>query len=510
MPYLAQIHQTLPRLLALFDNDAASATYGMGDRFHWAWGLIDFGNGTFQGAANGLARLLVENLLPDSFTETHILKRIDSMFTAAGRLRRKDGSMEEAFPYEGSFCVTALVAYDLLTAVELLNERLDAATKKRYLSTIQPMINYLQHAEETHAFISNHLATAVAALFKWCELTGDSSRNRAEEILGRIFSEQSEEGWYREYEGADPGYQTLCSYYLADVMRMRGGADLKDSLVRSMRFLWHFAHLDGSFGGIYGSRNTRFYYPAGVEFLAAEMPEAAALAKYMRKSIARQSVVSLMAMDEPNLIPMFNSYCWAAVEARPIPEELALPSHSKETFRRYWPASGLLVERGAKHYTIVSGRKGGVVYHYRDAHPPVINTGLLFKSDGGTLFSTQSMLGKTKVSVNEDEIVIESEIKPVTQQLPKPWQFIILRLLNITLMRFRYPREKVKQMLVKMLISGEKKSFGINRRVIHLGFDLKIQDQSSPQPGLTQISVTGPFSAIHMASQGYWQAQDEA
>jgi hypothetical protein len=116
--YLEYIDANLPRLLALYDNNAASKTYGMGDRFFWSWKLIDFANGTFQGASNGLARLLIHGLLPVNISETSILKRIDSMFRAAARLCRRNGSMEEAFPYESSFCVTALVAYDLLTAVE--------------------------------------------------------------------------------------------------------------------------------------------------------------------------------------------------------------------------------------------------------------------------------------------------------------------------------------------------------------------------------------------------------
>ena len=47
-PYLKEIRANLPRLLSLFDNDRTSFSYGIGDRYHWAWGLIDFGNGTFQ------------------------------------------------------------------------------------------------------------------------------------------------------------------------------------------------------------------------------------------------------------------------------------------------------------------------------------------------------------------------------------------------------------------------------------------------------------------------------
>jgi len=507
--YREQIYQTLPRLLALYDYEQASTSYGVGDRFHWAWGLIDFGNGTFQGAANGLARLLANHLLPEGYSETAIMNRINAMYHGAEHLSRKDGSMEEAFPYEGSFCVTALVAYDLLTALELISCRLDNNTRKRYLSVVRPMIAFLHAAEETHAFISNHLATAVGALYKWHKLTGENSENRAAEILGRILAEQSEEGWYREYEGADPGYQSLCTYYLADVLRMTNNTKLRESLECSLRFLWHFIHPDGSFGGIYGSRNTRFYYPAGIECLADQIPEAASLARFMRESIKRQTVVTLTSMDEANLIPMFNSYCWAATLEKEIFGTSEIPCRDPIPFRRYWPASGLLVDRGEKHYTIIAGRKGGIVYHYCDGKSPCIDSGLLFKSENGNLFSTQVLAKKNAIVLKDDKMIIQSEIKPVTKQLPKPWQFVILRFLNITIMRFRYPRELIKKMLVRILITGSRRSFGHNHRMIQLGHNLKIVDQPSPAAGLRQIPATGLFSAIHMASQGYWQAQDE-
>ena len=53
------------------------------------------------------------------------------------------------------------------------------------------------------------------------------------------------------------------------------------------------------------------------ELLRNEIPEAGALADFMRKSIASHTTVTLETMDESNLIPMFNSYCIAsgAVEA---------------------------------------------------------------------------------------------------------------------------------------------------------------------------------------------------
>lgn len=506
--YREQVAAALPRLLALFDSDPSSPSYGMGDRRHWAWGLSDFANGTFQGAANGLARLVRGELLPPGIAAESAMRRIDSLFDATARIRRRDGSLEEAFPYEGSYCVTALGAYDLLTAIELVGDRWPDARREALLGTIAPMIRFLERSDETHALISNHLATAVAAFAKWQRLTGEPPRRRGEELLARILDNQSDEGWYCEYGGADPGYQTLCTYYLADVLLLTQDERLARSLAASVRFIWHFAHPDGSFGGLYGSRNTRFFYPAGFELLAGRVPEAAALAAAMRRSIAEQRVVTLAAMDEPNLVPMFNAYCWAAASAGELPEADPLPCRAAP-FRRHWPAAGLLVDRGAGHYTVVGTRKGGVVYHFPGEGPAWIDAGLVYRGPGGRRISTQALAAREDAAVEGDEIVVASDFQPVTKRLPKPWQLLLLRLLNVTLMRNMALREWIKRRLVRMLITGGGGGLGRNRRRIRLGERLSVDDEADVPGGWEPVSPGAAFTAIHMASQGYWQRQDD-
>ena len=93
--YLYQVEKNLPRLLSLFDTDQTNASYGLGDRYHWAWGLIDFANGTFQGAVHGLARLWVSGQWPYPTNKIDFICRINSMFKGAKILIKKDGSLEE-------------------------------------------------------------------------------------------------------------------------------------------------------------------------------------------------------------------------------------------------------------------------------------------------------------------------------------------------------------------------------------------------------------------------------
>jgi hypothetical protein len=489
----------------------------MGDRYRWAWKLIDFGNGTFQGAAHGLARLLKHNLLPKHFSPRAIERRIDALFRGADSLRYPNGSFEEAFPFESSFCVTALVAYDLLTAIEILKPNLDLEVQTRYLDIIRPAISFLHQAEETHAFISNHLATAAVVLYKWSALTNEPGEQRGQEILERILSEQSPEGWFREYEGADPGYQSLATYYLADLHRLRPDLKLLDSLQRSIQFLWHFAHPDGSFGGYYGSRNTRFYYPAGLEALAPEIPEAAALADFMRGSIRDLTVVTLTAIDDPNLIPTFNAYCWAAalhgeqetLESETLP---LIPALSDSTWRSQFTEAGLIVDKGTKHYTIVSWHKSGVCYHFpSETGKPWIDVGVVAISPNGQYFSSQAYQAHNSMQLDGDTLTVTAPLVAMHQQLPSPLQFIILRLLNVTIMRSLVLGNLVKKFLVRLLITGQRVAPVSNRRTIHLGANLNIKDSWKEEQGkgFNRIEVKYPFSAIHMASQGYWQCQDE-
>jgi hypothetical protein len=517
-PYSEALQWNLPRVLALFDSDKTSISYGQGDRYHWAWGLIDFGNGTFQGVAHGISRLWKHKLWPYNTPKELFIERIDSLFTGAENLMRKDGSLEEAFPNEGSFCVTALAAFDLLCTISLLGDDIDEAIEQRWLKIVEPMIAFLIKSDETHSIISNHLATAVAALTRWHQYTQDqASECRAEELLERILIHQSSEGWFKEYEGADPGYQSLCIYYLADAHKNRPDWKLLEPLRRSIQFIWYFAHPDGSFGGTYGSRCTRFYYPAGVLSLVDQIPEAKALAAGMGESISNQQVVTLSAIDEPNLVPMFNAYCWAAALVQEghgefkLEQEMALmlPAYSNVSFRKHFPKAGLIIDRGDSHYTIFSYHKGGVFYHFVKNELKMINAGVVVINNRGKFGSTQSWNGNNSIELDDERITVHAKFAAMPKQLPTPWKFLILRSLCVTLFRSSKMREWIKQLLVRLLITGVKQWSGSNKRTIYFGKELKLYDKTDVPLGCEIHSNVNDFVSIHMASQGYWQLQDE-
>jgi hypothetical protein len=514
--YLFEVKNNLPRILSLIDNDPTSKSYGLGDRYFWAWGLTDFGNATFQGCAHGLSRLWVSGLWPYDSSEDSFVKRIQSIFAGTKFLTRKDGSLEEAFPNEGSYCVTALVAFDLLVTIDLLSEKINDVQRQEFIEIVRPLIIYLKKSDETHAIISNHLATAVAALSRWDILVGDlNAFKKAEHLLDRILNNQSKEGWFMEYEGADPGYQTLCLHYLVDVHLQRRDLDLLEPIRRSIKFLQYFAHPDGSFGGHYGSRCTKFYYPSGILALAQEIPEALSLHQYMQNSISENMVVGLSSVDEPNLIPMFNSYAWSATLAKAkqatADEKNSenLPSERKEPFRKNFNEAGILIERGHDHYSIINYKKGGVVYHFNQKKLKILDSGVVIRSPSGTLGSNHFFDQNQTLTINDNRVLIKHRISAMPKKLTSPLKFLVLRIFCFTVFRSSRIREFTKRLLVKYLITKPKPWPIWNVREIILGGNLKIIDQCDLKVGYNKLVVKDPFVPIHMASQGYWQIQDE-
>lgn len=516
-PYQVEINKNLPRLLSLFDNDPSSKSYGLGDRYHWAWGLIDFANGTFQGAVHGLSLLWKSGLWPYDSDEETFLKRIDSIFQGTKEITRKNGSLEEAFPNEGSYCVTALVAFDSLCAIHYLENQVDTNKKSDWLSIIEPLIVYLIENDESHAFISNHLATAAAALYRWHQFKGcPLSLKKADTLLKKIIDNQSEEGWYLEYEGPDPGYQSLCTYYLSDVYLITNKLDLLASLKKSADFLSHFLHPDGSFGGTYGSRSTRFYYPGGVVSLSNKINSFNQMKGILEDSILNNLVVNLSSIDEPNLIPLFNSYVRSSVNFEKNNKTTAL---QQETYRYnnprqlYYPEAGIYIDYGLNHKTIISTYKGGVVYHFSSKNT-LIDSGVLLKNNKGKFASSQNYNKKNIIEINEDEnfLIIRSKLTSFTKSLPNIYQFLLIRIMSLTLFRSTMIREFVKKVLVRFLITGKKYWSVELERKIKLGENLKIIDNlidHGKATSFVKIDSPSEFVSFHMASKGYWQVQDE-
>ena len=511
-PYLNEIQKNLPRILSLYDRDSLSSTSGLGDRYYWAWGLIDFPNGTFQALPKGLSILVKNGLLEDKLEKGKVLDLIDKIFMATKRITRRNGSLEEAFPFESSFCVTSLVASGLLYTIESLENEIGLVKTKEYAEIVEPLISFTKENDESHGFISNHLATAAMALLQWVEVTKDNdAEKKSRDLINRILAKQSKEGWYEEYGGADPGYQTLSMDYLTEIFHKTNDKDLKLSLGKSVNFS-ALRSPRRIIRGLYGSRNTRFYYPSGILSLAGDFDEAASLSYQMTSSISNTKVPTLSCIDEPNLIPMFNSYASAANSFRKhhklLQQSQVVYSKSKASKKTiiHFQEAGIFIRKTYSTYTIVNLKKGGLFYHFEGENLASFNPGSCIDYGKGRIASTQHLGSLESVEINGDKITLTSNYHKISKKNFNPIFFILLRGLSFFLFNSKPFRNYIKSTLSNMLIRCPKKISLQNKRILEFGETIKFKDTCNKPEECKQLAPDY-FTSIHMASQDYWQNQ---
>jgi hypothetical protein len=492
------------------DREAPSHTYGACDRTYWGWKFTDFPGARFQEALYAMAWMYVRPL-PGNRLHAHPFVRewIIAGFRYWQTLQHTDGSFDEAYPYERSLAATAFTSFYLGEAYLLLHDVLPEGLRNELRRTFNRAGDWLCNNDEHHGVLSNHLAAAAAALTVIARI-GDEPRHieRAGHFVRRIMTRQSPEGWYEEYGGADFGYQTHGSFYLARVWQLTGDTGLLDSLKRSVGFLAYFVHPNGTLGGEYGSRNTTFFYPAAFEMLAPACDEAAAIAAFMRGSVARQDAAGLDAVDAYNFCPLLNNYLFAQDAARPLAEVTPLPF--TRTGHWIFPKAGLLVHASERYHAVFAPSKGGVlkVYSKDVVRLALSDCGYWANAASGVRVSSQSFCLGNQVDMGPTGGAVRAPFAEINQKVMSPFLFLGFRLFTLTLGRFPRLARALKHLLVKALVSRRKTvRAALSREVEFLADGVKIRDRVEVDPAnpIHDLTLDVKYSSIHMGSSRYFQ-----
>jgi hypothetical protein len=517
----ARVEAGCRRALIEQDRDPHSPTFGCFDRRYWAWKLVDYPEATFQRNVLPLLWLLREPPAPHAELRDGVCEAVAAGLRFAARVQHPDGSFDQAFPHEHSFGATAFLLHPLVEAARALGAigALEPAASDGAARMLRRAAEHLCRHDETHGTITNHIAGAVLSLHAASDYLGEPRyARRADDLLGRVLATRSPEGWFPEYDGADPGYQSLCVYYLALVLARRPSDALADALTEALagavRFLSWFVHPDGSFAGTYGSRRTGIFYPGGVAARAACGDEVAQrISEVMLASVAAGRTPSVAEIDVGNLAPLLSNYVAAldALACVPDPTERSAPLPFEcEDARGDFPAAGLFVRRTRAHYVVVGASNGGVVsvFDVERRAPVLLDGGYVAEEEGGRLLTTQGTGCATVGVVDAGRIALRAPFVAMRHAVPTPGRFLLLRLANLTLMRSVAVGNVVKAMLVRLLVRGGEEVSLVLERTVHVGGEsVVIEDElRSDRPmRLRRLERGRPFVAIHMASARYFE-----
>jgi hypothetical protein len=497
--YAAEAFRSFPKLLGLVDRNRLSPTYGCFDRNHWHYKAIDFPSGMAETGVLPLALAHV-HALPGG-ERYHGQPRLRELALAgirfAAAASHADGACDDYFPFERALGATSFSLYALTEAALVLGVR-DAdvleflARRGRWL---------LAHDESGR--LSNHQALAGLALLNVALLTGDDAfRVGAARRVDRALGWQSAEGWFREYEGADPGYQSATIDFLAKYWLKSGDDRLLGPLGRAVGFASHFLHPDGSYGGGYGSRNLYHFFPAGFEILAPRLPEAGSVAAGFLAGLAQ----GRRAHADDDRI--FFHWVWDFLQAalhhdRRDGAAAPLPNRS-----RHFREAGLYVRDEPHRYTVIGLAKGGVIAVFEDARRRYSDHGLIGRLADGRVVVTQ-MIDAYRTEVGEAQVSVEGTFGYVSRLRPTPARLILFRLVTLTVGRLA--ADLVRRLLQRLLIVGKRPAPLRFRRTVRFGPRVALVDEvwypGRRRPRLDALWAGTDHTAIYVAmSQGFHES----
>ncbi|MFT3892212.1 MAG: hypothetical protein QM730_11310 [Anaerolineales bacterium] len=434
----------------------------------------------------------------------------------ATTIQHQDGSFDQAFPNEHSFGATAFLVHPMLEAFRAISDRLVDTDKKKYRDMLYRASEFMCGHKETHGHIANHLAGGALSLYTAAAFFSEPKFSaHADVLIKSVLQHQSSEGWFTEYEGADPGYQSLCMYYLAQVYQRHPTPELRTALERSINFLAHFIHPDGTYAGEYGSRRTAIYYPGGLALLAKEFPLAARMTHFMLKSVDARRTITVRDVDMGNLAPLLSSYL-PALDVE-IPADLSAPllPCEQDSVQADFPEAGLFVRSTKRYYAVMGASNGGVLKVFdRKQHAIIWNdAGYVGKDEKGRWLTTQMTVLSRPTTVEENSITVDAPFYVMRRELPDPLRFVLLRILNLTVMRSITLGNWIKAILANLLIVGKDRlPLSLKRTVVFSAEWVQVRDEvrNNSSIRLKSLSCGKPFVSIHMASAKYFENERTA
>ncbi len=489
---LAQIS----KILTLQDRNAHSRTYGCFDRNFWHYKIIDFPSGMAAEFVWPLA--LVHSLdLPENpyFQQRSIKDWAEAGMLFATRSAHRDGSCDDYFPFEkaaGAAAFSLLAALESYTLLELDNEDL--------LEFFVQRADWLAGSDESGR-LTNHQALIVLCLQKADRVLGSARWEEARaRRLQRVLEWQDEEGWFPEYEGCDPGYQTLTIGLLAQLYELSPNELLRRSIESAIRFAAHFVHPDGSFGGEYGSRNTYNFFPHGFELAGKWFPEALSLNDRFLLGLTN-GLGACYADDH-----VIGHHTWSYLLAWRNWVSPRPPMAATVSGRHYFPRAGLLVEQREKAALYLALKKGGVFKFFVGQRLAHSDTNFSVLTNDGKI-AVAHLIGHYDLQIEDDNVAISGSLAWAKQKEMTPARLIFLRVFMLTLGRF-FP-DLVRKFLQRLLITGKDDApFQFKRTIRWRGSQPHLVDELAA-PNWNRIRAVGIGSAqtsIYVAMSRTWQA----
>ncbi|MCK5533709.1 hypothetical protein KAI68_01230 [bacterium] len=510
-----------PRLLSLLDRNKFSPAYGCFDRSYWQYKVVDFPAATYQQGVLSLA-LVYKNQFQGNvyYKNNKIIDYISAGMLFWANIQNKDGSFNEWYPNERSFVATAFTVYALSEAYLILKDELanNAKLKGIMENSFKKAGEWLWKKEDKHVF--NHTAGAIAGLYNIYLITGENRfKSAAEDRVKLIAEYQNEEGWFYEYGGADIGYLSVSLDYLAKYLQKSNDLKIKEILKKALDFMGFFVHPDGTMGGEYGSRNTKYILPHGLTILAGQFKVAGYILSKFHQSLENRGAVIPSTVDDRYFMFFYMANFLQAGLERYNQSQQKEEYFLFSKFKRVFLHAGLITVKNQWFHFLSNFKKGGImqVFNVHPDNPQLVysDSGYFGKLKNGKIITSGWLNSDTCFFGKEDspfKIKFSTDFVYVKYRFFSGGKFILFRLFNYILGRNSYFSSLFNEYIKKIIITKKKKTpLKLEREIIIENNEIVIKDKISREKNtyfLKELSITDCLTSMHSPTSLYFMSND--
>lgn len=477
-------------MLTQLCRDGEHPLFGSFDRSHWHYKIRDFSSMVLhQGVIllDLIARGEMEFCLPDLNTTRAAEWRAGSLRFWLTQQRR-NGSFDEYYPFESGFPPTAFSLY----ATSVVTQ--EAAPDDDLLQGMSRAAAFLLSRRESEAV--NQEVVALAA----CSLAGRAGVTLDASALSRrwdqLFAEQSPEGWFHEYGGADTGYLSVACDALWDYYSISGDERALQALHAATQYIHSLLTVADDIPAMINSRNTDYLVPYGLASFAQEDRLASEVVHRSLRRIDDPSHFFHHIDERYSVHYVYTSICRAL---GPL-GRMCDPDGSAP--KQQWFADArVFVHHAGDESVHVAAGKGGVVTRTQRDGQRAADYGWRGEI-GGALTATHWQEPKAEVECTVQEhadqvdISIRMPLRTHRFLVPSPFKHFVLRVLARCCGRLLIP------WLKDLLIFRKQKSQAVFlRRIAIVGGEIRLDDGFEGTP-VADLRHASGYSLRHVSSAG--------
>jgi len=402
----------------------------------------------------------------------------------ADTCQHANGSFDEWYKNEHSYCPTAITSAGAALTMHLLSDDLPKEIMASGRRALANSAGWL--AKRYNKSVMNQNLAAAVALRGAAKLLGDDQwQKHASGFMTRIGRDQNSEGWFPEYNGADFGYSTLALDFLAAYQVLGEDSAVFEMAHKLSAFLLRVQGNTGSLPGRLGSRGTSHTFTFGALYFSQHHSEAAALTQVWLSAIRDGHSPRPTDVDDRYFSYFyFPQFALAFLQTANTVAQSNKPVATKGF---ELPKSGFVGIRTNRANTLIAQRLGGAFAIEKHDLGYVYHLGYEAVLTNGERFSTAVWDSKKTIGsmLPYDDIRTITAFQKVSTSVPLKRLMIPFQIAT-ALFRFSWIAEPFQAFVKDMMVSPKMKAplqlerlFSIKDDVIHVtdrfipGKDLK-------------------------------------